>query len=192
SNSAMLTLVRTLKQLGCHTVIITNAAGSLREDTPPGELMLINDHINLQFNNVLVGCFGEDYESPFVSLEDAYCPELRQGFKAAAKQLGTQLTEGVYIGVLGPSFETPAEIRAFARLGADCVAMSMIPEVIAARHCGLKVAAISTITNMASGMSHEKLSHQQTLRVAKQTCQKLTDLISTFLQHHYAKPTIEA
>lgn len=182
ANETILNLIGTLHELGCHYLLVTNAAGSLQMSLPPGELMLITDHINFQFNNVLVGCFKEHNRSPFIDMEHAYCPQLRQGLSIVAQEQNIRLAEGVYVGVLGPSFETPAEIKAFARLGADAVGMSTIAEVIAARYYGMKVAGISVISNMAAGLSQEKLSHEHTLHNAKLASQKLQQLIMAFLQ----------
>lgn len=180
------TPVRTLKLLGCEILIITNAAGSLRPEVTPGNLVLVNDHINFQFNNPLVGPNDNEFGPRFVSMEDAYDPALRKQFLELAKKLNISLTEGVYLGVLGPSFETPAEIRAFRILGADVVGMSTIPEVILARHCGLHVVTISVITNMAAGLGAEKITHEVTLAGAKKGINQLISLISGFLESYYA------
>jgi xanthosine phosphorylase len=179
--SAITTPVRTLKALGAEILLLTNAAGSLRPEAGPGSLVCISDHINLLGFNPLTGP-NEDAVGPrFPSLRDAYDPELRARLHAAAEALGTELHDGVYLAVAGPSFETPAEIRAFRTLGADLVGMSTVPEVIAARHAGLRVAAISAVTNLAEGMGGEELSHEQTLRVAKQGAARLGPLIERFV-----------
>lgn len=157
-------MVRTLKLLGCETWLATNAAGSLRENLKPGSLVLVKDHINFQFNNALVGPNEDDFGSRFVSMEDAYDPILRTKFLQIVDHLSINLPEGVYIGVLGPAFETPAEIKAYRLLGADVVGMSTIPEVVIARHCGMRVAVISVVSNFAAGMTEEKVTHEQTLR----------------------------
>ena len=181
-NSIIQTLIRTLKLLGCHTLLATNASGSLRADVPPGHLVLLNDHINMQFNNPLVGKNDDRFGDRFIGMEDAYDPDLRQQFSSLAQKCEIPLTEGVYIGVLGPSFETPAEIRAFKILGADAVGMSTIPEVICARHCGMKVAVIAVITNLAAGMSEQKLSHEVTLSGAALGQQNLITLVNAFFK----------
>ena len=124
----------------------------------------------------------EDAGPRFPSLRDAYDPELRARLHAAADALGTELHDGVYLAVSGPAFETPAEIRAFRTLGADLVGMSTVPEVIAARHAGLRVAAVSAVTNLAEGMGGEELSHEQTLRVAKEGAARLGPLIERFVE----------
>jgi xanthosine phosphorylase len=172
--------VRTLKQLGAEALLVTNAAGSLNAHLGPGKLMAIADHINLLGVNPLTGPNEEEIGPRFPSLRDAYDPELRQTLHDAAGSLGIALAEGVYLATAGPSFETPAEIRAFRTLGADAVGMSTVPEVILARHAGLKVAAVSAITNLAEGMGGEALSHEQTLRYAAAAAEELTRLIIEF------------
>ena len=150
------TLIRTTKLLGCNTLLVTNAAGSLNPDVAPGNLIVIKDHITFQFNNPLVGPNDDDFGPRFVGMEDAYNPACAQQLSQAGKEIGLSLNEGVYFGVLGPSFETPAEIRAFRQLGGDVVGMSTIADVIIARHCGMEVAAVSAVSNMAAGLSDEK------------------------------------
>lgn len=178
STKAMMTPIRTFKLLGGKKLIVTNAAGSLHEHIVPGHLVAISDHINFQFNNPLVGENDEEYGPRFIGMEDAYDPEIRQHIVSCAKALNIPMSEGVYVGVLGPMFETPAEIRAFRILGADVVGMSTISDVITARHCGLNVGVISAITNLASGMSPEKLSHEQTLRGALLGVDRLRQLLT--------------
>jgi xanthosine phosphorylase len=175
------TPVRALKAAGAEILVLTNAAGSLRADLGPGRLMLIEDHINLSATNVLTGPNDEQLGPRFPSLRDAYDPQLRTGMRAAAKEIGVELGEGVYLAVGGPSFETPAEIRAFHTLGADAVGMSTVHETIVARHCGLRVVAVSAITNYAEGMSEEPVSHEQTLRDAARAASDLAPLITRFV-----------
>jgi purine-nucleoside phosphorylase len=160
---AMKGAIRTLAALGCHTLLQTNAAGSLREDMRPGALMLLIDHLNIPQHSPL---FGERGDERFVGMSDAYDPALREKAQAAAKSLGMPLLEGVYAWVMGPQFETPAEIRMLQSLGAHAVGMSTVPETILARHAGLRVLALSMITNMAAGLSSEALSHAHTLHAA--------------------------
>lgn len=179
---AVRTPVRALKAAGAEILVLTNAAGSLRPDVAPGELMLISDHINLSGTNVLAGPNDDELGPRFPSLRDAYDPELRGELRAAADELGIALAEGVYLAVKGPSFETAAEIRAFRTLGADAVGMSTVHETILARHCGLRVAALSAITNLAEGMSDEPLSHDQTLRDAARAAQQLAPLLVRFVE----------
>lgn len=181
--ATLLVLIRTLKLLGCDTLLITNSAGSLRPEIPAGNLVMISDHINLQSSNPLIGTNDARFGERFIPMEDAYDPDLRQQMHECAKAQGIKLYEGVYIGVLGPSFETPAEIRAFRILGADTVGMSTVAEVIAARHCNMKVVALSAVTNLAAGLSDEKISHAQTLAGAQLTLENFTNLIMQFIKN---------
>jgi xanthosine phosphorylase len=174
--------VRALGRAGVDALFLTNAAGSLREENGPGSLMAIADHINLLGVNPLTGPNDERIGPRFPSLRDAYDPELRGLLQAAAERLGIPLPEGVYLATAGPSFETPAEIRAFRTLGADAVGMSTVPEVILARHAGLRVAAVSAITNLAEGMGGEALSHEQTLHHASAAAEDLTRLVTAFCE----------
>ncbi|TMV68965.1 purine-nucleoside phosphorylase [Thioclava sp. BHET1] len=168
-----------LKALGAEAVILTNAAGSMRPDIPPGDLMLLSDHINFSGLNPLI---GEPTDARFVPMKDAYDPVIRADLSAAAEAEGIALRDGVYAWYSGPSFETPAEIRAIHRLGADAVGMSTVPEVILARFLGLKAAAISTITNMAAGMSDEAISHAHTKAMAPLGAAKLQRILRRYLQ----------
>ena len=180
--SAITTPIRTLEQLGAELLLLTNAAGSLRPEVGPGSLVCLSDHINMLSFNPLVGPNDDAAGPRFPSMRDAYDPELRERLHAAALELGIELHDGVYLVTSGPSFETPAEIRAFRTLGADLVGMSTVPEVIAARHAGLRVAAISAVTNLGEGMGGEELSHEQTLRVAGQGAARLGPLIERFVR----------
>jgi xanthosine phosphorylase len=180
--SAITTPIRTLKALGAELLVLTNAAGSLRPEAGPGSLVCLTDHINLLGFNPLTGPNDDAVGPRFPSLRDAYDPELREWLHAAADALGTPLHDGVYLATPGPSFETPAEIRAFRTLGADLVGMSTVPEVIAARHAGLRVAAVSAVTNLAEGMGGEELSHEQTLRVAALGAERLGPLLERFVE----------
>jgi xanthosine phosphorylase len=174
------TPVRALKAAGADVLVLTNAAGSLRPDVGPGRLMAIADHINLTGHNPLTGANDDAIGPRFPSLRDAYDPALRAHLHAAAGDLGIDLAEGVYLAVSGPSFETPAEIRAFAALGADAVGMSTVHETILARHAGLRVAAVSAISNLAEGLSDVPLSHEQTLADAQRAAGDLARLLEVF------------
>jgi xanthosine phosphorylase len=174
--------VRSLMHAGAGALLVTNAAGSLRAESKPGTLMAISDHINMLGVNPLSGPNDDDVGPRFPSLRDAYDPALRGVLRNCAGELGFALPEGVYLATAGPSFETPAEIRAFRTLGADAVGMSTVPEVILARHCGLRVAAVSAITNLAEGMGGESLSHEQTLRNAEVAARDLSALVARFCQ----------
>ena len=173
--------VRALREAGTETLILTNAAGSLRTEVGPGRLMAITDHINLTGTNVLIGPNDEAVGERFPSLRGAYDPELLAQLHATARELAIPLAEGVYLAVSGPTFETPAEIRAFGILGADAVGMSTVHETIVARHCGLRVVAVSAITNLAEGLGDEPLGHEQTLRDAAVAAQDLSRLLLGFL-----------
>ncbi|WP_374392407.1 purine-nucleoside phosphorylase [Tabrizicola sp.] len=176
---AMLLPLQVLKALGASRLILTNAAGSMRPDIPPGSVMLLCDHINYSGLNPLI---GEKTDARFVPMTDAHDPEMRRALEAAAVAEGIDLPEGVYCWYSGPSFETPAEIRMLKLLGGDAVGMSTVPEVILARFLGLKVAAISTITNMAAGMSDEKISHEHTKAMAPLGAAKLERILREFLR----------
>jgi xanthosine phosphorylase len=173
--------VRTVRALGAEAIVLTNAAGSLRADVTPGRLMALTDHINLMGANPLAGPNDDELGPRFVGLGDAYDVDLRARLHAAARAEGIELAEGVYLAVAGPSFETPAEIRAFRTLGADAVGMSTVPEVIVARHAGLRVAAVSAITNLAEGLGDEVLTHEHTLASAAVAARDLQRVLSRFV-----------
>jgi purine-nucleoside phosphorylase len=177
---AMAVPIRALRRAGIETLLATNAAGSLRPEMPPGSLMLIADHINLMGGNPLTGPNDPAAGPRFPALRDAYDPALRARLKAAARRCAIDLAEGVYLACAGPSFETPAEIRAFRILGADAVGMSTVPEVILARHCGLAAGAISVIANLAEGLTAEPLSHEGTLAAAAGAAGDLARLLADF------------
>jgi len=185
NSAAMRPALDLLQALGADHLIVTNAAGSLRPDIRPGDLMLLNDHINFSGLNPLI---GEKTDARFVPMTTAHDPDLRAALRAAAKAEGVALPEGVYAWYSGPSFETPAEIRAIKILGGDAVGMSTVPEVILARFLGLKVAAISTITNMAAGMSDEQISHEHTKAMAPLGAAKLERILRAYLRGLVARP----
>ena len=175
------TLVRTLKAIGCRALLLTNAAGSLRPEVGPGSLVLIEDHINLQGSNPLVGPNDDGIGPRFVDLSEVYARRLREVLAAAALRSGIALARGVYLATLGPSFETPAEIRAFRTLGADLVGMSTVPEAISARHAGLEVAAVSIVTNLAAGLASAPLTHAETLAHAAAAADRVGRLLEAAL-----------
>ncbi|MEL6685145.1 MAG: purine-nucleoside phosphorylase [Pseudomonadota bacterium] len=176
---AMRLPLEVLKELGADTMIATNAAGSMRVDMPTGSIMCLSDHINFSGLNPLI---GEPTDARFVPMKDAYDTETRTALHAAAKAADVDMADGVYAWYSGPSFETPAEIRAIKMLGADAVGMSTVPEVILARFLGLKAAAISTITNMAAGMSDESISHEHTKAMAPIGAAKLEKVLRGYLR----------
>ncbi|MFZ7334605.1 purine-nucleoside phosphorylase, partial [Streptococcus pluranimalium] len=154
--------VRVMKALGCEGVLVTNAAGGIGYG--PGTLMVINDHINLTGTNPLIGENLEEFGPRFPDMSDAYTKAYREVAHRVAEKQGIKLEDGVYIGVTGPTYETPAEIRAFKTMGADAVGMSTVPEVIVAAHSGMKVLGISAITNFAAGFQSE-LNHEEVVEV---------------------------
>ena len=176
-------LFQIYKQLGINELIVTNASGSLNPDMPPGSLMLISDHINFSGKNPLLGADDESYGPRFPDMSNAYDNQIRQQIKAIASQHDINLFEGSYLMVLGPNFETPAEIRAFRILGADAVGMSTVPEVISAVHKGIKVLGISVITNFGTGLQNQTQNHEETLQQGQNASAQLTKLISLYLEN---------
>ena len=168
--------VRVFARLGIRTLVVTNAAGGIRSTFRPGTLMLISDHVNLMFRNPLIGPVLEG-EERFPDMSDPYDRELRQLAREVARDARIALDEGVYVGLLGPSYETPAEIRMLQRCGVDAVGMSTVPEVIVARARGLKCLGFSTITNFAAGLSSTVLSHQEVLEVGRQVGDALGSIV---------------
>jgi purine-nucleoside phosphorylase len=161
--AAMRTPLETLKALGVQRVLLTNSAGSLRQDMPPGSVMMISDHVNWSGANPLI---GEASDARFTGMTNAYDRDIMVAFRQAAEAQTVFLHEGIYIWFSGPSFETPAEIRAARLFGADAVGMSTVPEVILCRFLGLTCAAFSVITNYAAGMTGDELSHDETKHMA--------------------------
>jgi purine-nucleoside phosphorylase len=175
---AMAAPVRTMAALGCEALVLTNAAGSLDPTMGPGSIMLLSDHINLTGRSPL---FGEAGDDRFVDMTEAYDAGLRHRFLAVAAEMDLSLHQGVYAWFAGPNFETPAEVRAAGILGADAVGMSTVPEVILARHAGLRVAGLSIITNLAAGLGDTPLSHEQTRTNAALATDNLQRLLAKFL-----------
>jgi purine-nucleoside phosphorylase len=175
--AAMQVPVQTMKALGVDGLVLTNAAGSVDPANPPGTLMMLSDHINFTGRNPLIGASGDER---FVDLSQVYDLSFQDGLRAAAAATGVTLAEGVYMWFSGPTFETPAEIKAARVMGADAVGMSTVPEALLARHVGLRVGAVSTLTNMAAGMSGAVLSHEETFTVAGQVVGKLRSLLANF------------
>jgi len=169
--------VRVLGRLGIRSLVVTNAAGGINESYRPGQLVLISDHVNLQGTSPLVGPNDDGLGPRFPDLSDAYDPELRRLAHEAGERLGIQLPEGVYVAWLGPQFETPAEIRFMRAIGGDLAGMSTVPEVIAARHLGVRCLGISVVTNMAAGVLPEKIDHSAVLEVGARAAGSLTVLL---------------
>lgn len=163
-------IVRILAEAGIKQLIVTNAAGALNPKFKPGDWMMITDHINLTGTSPLV-------EPTFIDMTDAYSPRLHEKFRGVPKPVGMVLQEGVYAGCLGPQYETPAEVRMLQTLGADAVGMSTVLEVIQARALGIEVAGFSCLTNLAAGLSKDKLSHDEVLEVGKKAAENFARLL---------------
>jgi len=175
--------IEVLAALGVQTLIVSNAAGGINQAFSPGDLMLITDHINLSGANPLVGTQRDDRPSAFVDMSDAYSPRLRTLAHSSARDCGINHQSGIYLGTLGPSFETAAEIRFMRTIGADAVGMSTIPEVIKARQLGLEVLGISCITNMATGVAGACHDYQEMIAVANRSrdrfCRWVSEIVET-------------
>ena len=178
--------VRTLAAYGIRDLLLTNAAGGLNRNFHAGDFMMLTDHINLMGTNPLRGAAIPGLPR-FVDLTQTYDAGLSKFLRAAANECKVKLQAGVYLAVSGPSYETPAEIRAFARLGADAVGMSTVPEAIVARQCGVNVAAVSCITNLAAGISKENLSHAEVLETAERVKTVAAKLLKTFAKIYGGK-----
>ncbi|WP_437606051.1 purine-nucleoside phosphorylase [Sorangium sp. So ce834] len=174
--------VRVLARLGCRAVLLTNAAGGIHPGFAAGDLMLLIDHLNLMGTNPLVGPNDDALGKRFPDMTYAHDPRLLELARAAAGDAGVQLREGVYAGLLGPTYETPAEIRMLRTLGADAVGMSTVPEIIALRHMGVPAAAISCITNLAAGLTQRELDHKEVEETARRTRARFTALLSAWVR----------
>lgn len=174
--------IRVLKRLGIKNLILTNAAGGVNPNLKPGDLVAIKDHINLTGMNPLIGKNINELGPRFPDMTEGYSKKIREVMKQTAQEIGFTMTEGVYCGVLGPSYETPAEINMMRVVGADLVGMSTIHECIAGNHAGLNVAGISCVTNMAAGLNREKLTHEEVKREADKIYHKLANLINQTIQ----------
>lgn len=169
--------VRVLRLLGVRSLVLTNAAGGINLSYGQGALVLISDHINLQGVNPLAGANEDDFGPRFPDMSEAYASEYRATAKRVARELGVELHEGVYAAMLGPSYETPAEIRFLRTIGADLVGMSTVAEVIVANHMSMKVLAISCVTNMAAGILAQRISHEEVLETGERVRGTLVDLL---------------
>jgi purine-nucleoside phosphorylase len=174
--------VRVLGGMGVRALIVTNAAGGINTKYTQGALVVISDHINLQGQNPLVGANDERFGPRFPDMTQAYWKPYREMALKAARKLGKTVHEGVYAGLLGPSYETPAEIRYLRMIGADLVGMSTIPEVITAQHMGMKVLGISCVTNMAAGILDQPLNHQEVLDTAERVKEDFVGLLRAALE----------
>jgi len=174
--------IKIFKKLGVKTLILTNAAGSLKKDMPPSSLMLIKDHINFTARNPLTGKNDDTLGQRFPDMSDIYTKELRNLVWECAKNLDIKLREGVYLMTTGPSYETPAEVKMFALMGADAVGMSTVPEAIVSNYTGMKTIGISLITNYAAGISDTKLDHNEVLDMGNIAAQKFTTLLYAVIE----------
>lgn len=173
--------VRVMKELGVRTLLVTNAAGGVNTSYEPGDLMLISDHLNLTGRNPLVGPNDEELGPRFPDMSQAYSRRLREIARKVAADKGVPLQEGVYAGLLGPTYETPAEIRMLRTLGADAVGMSTVSETIVARHAGIEVLGISCISNMAAGFLDQPLSHQEVMETTERVREKFLSLVLSII-----------
>jgi purine-nucleoside phosphorylase len=173
--------IRTFARMGVQSFVLTNAAGGINPNYGKGALVVIRDHINLQGQNPLVGANEDRFGPRFPDMTDAYNADFRKYALEEAERLGGGIHEGIYAAMLGPSYETPAEIRFLRTIGADLVGMSTVPEVIVARHLGLKVLAISCVTNMAAGMSGEKINHEEVMETGERVRGKFLALLRSVL-----------
>lgn len=172
---------RTAVLCGCRTIVLTNAAGGIGEGLAPGDLALIRDHLNLAGRNPLVGANDDRLGPRFPDMSAVYPAELRQLAREAAARVGVELKEGIYAWLLGPSYETPAEIQMLRRLGADLVGMSTVPEAVAVRHLGAQVLAISLVSNLAAGISPNPITHEEVKRAGEAARGRFTALLDTLL-----------
>lgn len=174
--------IRVMRLLGVETLILTNAAGGINQAFSVGDIMLIEDHINFMGRNPLVGANDASFGCRFPDMSFAYSPELRRLAEACAEETGVPICKGIYLACSGPSYETPAEIRAFRVLGADAVGMSTVPEVIAANHCGMRVLAFSLISNMAAGILEQPLTEEEVLEAGRRKGAQMQTLICRILE----------
>lgn len=174
-------VVRTLKFAGVRNLLLTNASGGINAAFAPGDLMMLTDHINLTGQNPLIGANDERFGPRFPDMSKAYDPELRQVLRQAAAQAGVTLREGVYASVTGPSFETPAEIRMMRTMGADAVGMSTVLEAIAAAHCGMRVAAVSCVSNLAAGILDQPITLEEVIETGQRVREPFAALLRAFV-----------
>lgn len=175
--------VRVMKKLGIKTLIVTNAAGGVNVDFKAGDLMLIEDHINMLGTNPLIGKNDESFGVRFPDMSEVYKKNLRKIALTCAKDLGIELKKGIYLATTGPSYETPAEIRMFRGLGADAVGMSTVPETIVANHAGIDVLGISCISNPGAGISENPLTHQEVIDATNMAGEKFKKLLLNIIQN---------
>jgi purine-nucleoside phosphorylase len=174
--------VRLAALLGAEVLLATNASGALNPEIPAGSLVVVNDHINMLWSNPLVGAWARELGTQFPDMSEAYDPELRRLARKCAGEAGFEVFEGVYVAVLGPSFETPAEVRMLAGVGGTVVGMSTVPEVLAARHMGMKVLVMSLASNAAAGLIDQPLTHQEVLESGREAADGLRQLLGALVE----------
>lgn len=177
SKEQLLAPIRLMRLLGCESLVVTGATGSLRRDFLPGSIVLLTDQINLSGVNVLVGPNNSEYGPRFQGMENAYDPKLRTMAHQAAERLNTKIVEGVYMGLMGPSYETKTEVKMYGMLGGDVVGMSVVNDVIAANHCGLKVLGFALVTNLGAGLSDTLVNHAEVIEMANEAGGRLAALV---------------
>jgi inosine/guanosine/xanthosine phosphorylase family protein len=173
--------IRTFRALGADKLILTNASGSLNRNIGPGSLVMLDDHINFSGRNPLIGPNDKNIGVRFPDMSAAYDPELKERLQAAARRADVHLDRGVYAMVTGPNFETPAEVRMLGIVGADMVGMSTVPETLVARHAGMKVAAVSVVSNLAAGLAGHELTHEETMEEGAKAAGKFIKLLREFI-----------
>jgi len=174
--------VEILRRMGCAAVLLTNASGGINPALKPGDFVILRDHIGLLGDNPLVGPHVEEWGERFPDMSEVYSRHLAELLHASANRLGRRAMDGVYACMPGPCYETPAEIRALKALGADVVGMSTVPEAVFARACGLKVAGLSLVSNLAAGIALQPLAHEEVMAAAKSAREGMRDLIDDFLR----------
>ncbi len=182
SDSDMRQVIQTFARIGVGNLIVTNACGGMNEEFSPGDIMVIEDHINMSGRNPLVGKNSDDLGPRFPDMSEPYDLEFREIIDKIAYDNDIRLQHGIYVSYIGPSYETKAEIRVFRMLCGDAVGMSTVPEVIVARHADMRVLGLSVITNMSTGISKNKLSHEEVLEIGKLSVGKLSILITEFIK----------
>lgn len=175
--------LRLMRLLGAEVLLMTNSSGGLHADHKPGDMVLLHDHINMMGINPLYGRFPDSWGPQFPDMNQAYDPRLRELLKLSAGELGFELEEGVYVGMAGPSYETPAEVRMLQTMGADAVGMSTVTEVIAGHHMGMRCGCVSVVSNPAAGVTDEVLDHADVLARAKSAAQRVGRLFQKALTH---------
>lgn len=174
--------IKVFKKMGVKTLILTNAAGATRNDFNVGDIMLINDHINFMGDNPLIGKNDSSLGERFPDMSEVYDKSLLEHARKSAEKLNIKLQEGIYVANIGPSYETPAEVKMLRKIGADAVGMSTVPEAIVANYCGIKILGISCLTNFAAGIKEQKLSHEEVVEAGSQVREKFSKLVKEIVK----------